>query len=69
MEKYDGSLKVHEQGFLKLPISGQEVMIITVKYHLKHCLTFARAPCTRHFFEAELAFDVKAHSELELKRA
>ena len=39
-------LKVDRQGFLMVPISGQKVMIITVECHLKHCLTFAHAPCT-----------------------
>ena len=39
------NLKVDSQGFPMVPISGQKVMIITVQFHLKHCLTFARAPC------------------------
>ena len=41
-------LKVDRQGFLKVPISGQKVMLIMAQFHLKHCLTFARTPCTYH---------------------
>ena len=39
-------LKVDRQGFLTVPISGQKVMIKMGQCHLKHGLTFARAPCT-----------------------
>ena len=38
-------LKVDRQGFLTVPISGQKVMIKMGQCHLKHGLTFARAPC------------------------
>ena len=37
-------LKVDRQGFLTVPISGQKVMIKMGQCHLKHGLTFARAP-------------------------
>ena len=40
-----GFLKVHSQGFVMIPKSGQEVMITMVKSHLKNRFTFARAPC------------------------
>ena len=41
-----GFLKVHSQGFVMIPKSGQEVMITMVKSHFKNRLTFARAPCS-----------------------
>ena len=44
-----GFLKVQSQGFVMIPKSGQEVMIIMVKSHLKNRLTFARAPCSDSF--------------------
>ena len=31
-------------------------MIITVKYHLKHCLTFARAPCNNSDLPSLISF-------------
>ena len=42
-------LKVDRQGFLMVPISGQKVMIKMGQCHLKHGLTFARAPCKLYF--------------------
>ena len=40
-------LKVHSQGFVMVPKSGQKVMITMGKSRLKNCLTFARAPIPR----------------------
>ena len=45
LERDNGFLKVHRQGFLMVPKSGQELIITMAKQIPKHHLTFARAPC------------------------